>query len=893
MKNLSFNPEVAEYNLSCGIKLLVIENFSLAPVSIQLWYKIGSRFDPYGKKGLAHMVEHMIYKGTTHLSEIDLSAIIFKLMGSSNAYTSQDYTWYNFTIPENSIHEIFFLLNEIMYKALFEQDKINSEINAVIAELSRDKDNALKKLTTTMLSVIFKQGPYHYPIIGLVDNIVSFTQSDLKIFYDKYYGLENPTIIIAGSCKREKIYKQAEKIFNKQKDCQQKYQSFNNINTVDNHKSYFLNVAFNENSKNIVLYKNIYSTILQIGFVIPGASQINAFIINALRLILTDLDSSRLSKIIIDQHKLAQVIYSNHYERFDSSVLFIIVEGISRDNINRVTELVYSIINDIVAGGFTAKEMQEVRDLMSYNYYQLYYDNEQLAQVVGLNYLAQNTKEYLYYYLSYFNGLTNNSAYALERDLKEILAVYCTKNRAFTGCVQPFSSTHSCFTYNQNKSKARSQSINSAKNSRVSCLEKPSFVYSIKESYLGEFNIPLPIIYTLENGLQVSWYNNSRVPCVVEIIIDTQLYSDYDSEHLLGITDILNNMIVEYTLTQEKCESLGVFFSINNGTIHISTLSKNLVKSLSLVAELLQAPQFTYALFSKACTLYSNNSNDFWYNPYDVAEYLVNKAIYQKGPLARKPGGELSTLDNITLNKCKKYYKELVTPLTVSLSIVGDIAGYNMKDLIDCFFGKWHSTQKEIIINYPDIDPVRESIINYSFNKDQVILCYGGLSVSQSSKDYYPLYIYDQIFMGGVLANMSSTIFNIRDHSGLFYEANGSLVKNAGSQPGIFYIQLLASSYKLYKIEHLIENSIYNIGIGLTSSNIRQAAQALLINFRNRFQNNTALAYTFLRFQDRLDQNYYYDYKKKLFDISVDDIQQSLKRVFSKNLVKVRVGCLL
>ena len=93
--------------LDNGLTILVRESHEIPKVSFQIWYNVGSKDELTGEKGIAHLIEHMIFKGTEKLSESDIDAIIHKFSGSCNAFTSYDYTGYVFNLPSQSYKEAF------------------------------------------------------------------------------------------------------------------------------------------------------------------------------------------------------------------------------------------------------------------------------------------------------------------------------------------------------------------------------------------------------------------------------------------------------------------------------------------------------------------------------------------------------------------------------------------------------------------------------------------------------------------------------------------------------------------------------------------------------------------------------------------------------------------
>ena len=127
--------------LKNGLTVLVLPSSNIPKVSVQLWYNVGSKDEQSGQKGIAHLIEHMIFKGTKKLSESDINLIVNKLSGYCNAFTSYDYTGYLFDFPSEHWHESLPMLADCMKNCTMKEDFLNSELKAVIQELKMYKDN--------------------------------------------------------------------------------------------------------------------------------------------------------------------------------------------------------------------------------------------------------------------------------------------------------------------------------------------------------------------------------------------------------------------------------------------------------------------------------------------------------------------------------------------------------------------------------------------------------------------------------------------------------------------------------------------------------------------------------------------------------------------------------
>src|SRR6266508_2132863 len=193
---LSFHPadaaQVQEVVLENGLKVLLLEDHKSPAVTLQVWYRVGGRNEKDGKSGLAHFLEHMMFKGTPTTKPEEYSRIIAKNGGRSNAFTSSDVTVYFATMSREKIGieielEADRMANALLGEAYFEPEK------KVIQEERRlrTEDNPASALGEVAGAVAYMVHPYRRPIIGWMEDIQNLTRQDLVDHYKLYYAPNN------------------------------------------------------------------------------------------------------------------------------------------------------------------------------------------------------------------------------------------------------------------------------------------------------------------------------------------------------------------------------------------------------------------------------------------------------------------------------------------------------------------------------------------------------------------------------------------------------------------------------------------------------------------------------------------------------------------------------
>ena len=195
-------PRVQEYTLANGMKVLIVEEPKAPVITVQIWYKVGSRNEVMGRAGLSHMLEHMMFKGTKKYGKGEFSKIIKKNGGNDNAFTSQDYTAYFENLAADKLKLALELEGDRLQGLLLDNKEFQLEREVVKEERRlRTEDNPQAYLVEQMFAQAFMEHPYHWPIIGWFNDLNAMTREDLKAHYEKYYVPNNATLVIAGDVK--------------------------------------------------------------------------------------------------------------------------------------------------------------------------------------------------------------------------------------------------------------------------------------------------------------------------------------------------------------------------------------------------------------------------------------------------------------------------------------------------------------------------------------------------------------------------------------------------------------------------------------------------------------------------------------------------------------------
>jgi len=210
----SSNIKVHERVFENGLKVLVKEDRRSPVVVSQIWYKVGSSYEPGGITGVSHMLEHMMFKGTEKYPMGEFSRIIAENGGRENAFTGRDYTAYFQTMDKSRLEVSFQLEADRMRNLKLDAAELKKELEVVTEERRmRTDDKPRSKLQEHFMAMAFSSSPYRNPVIGWPSDIANYQIDDLQAWYQLWYAPNNATLVVVGDIKANEVFTLAENYF--------------------------------------------------------------------------------------------------------------------------------------------------------------------------------------------------------------------------------------------------------------------------------------------------------------------------------------------------------------------------------------------------------------------------------------------------------------------------------------------------------------------------------------------------------------------------------------------------------------------------------------------------------------------------------------------------------
>ena len=291
---------VFETALPNGLKVILLENHKAPLVTFQVWYRVGSRNESWGKTGLSHMLEHMMFKGTEKVGPEEFSRIVQENGGNDNAFTSRDYTAYFENMSTDRVQIPIDLESDRMHNLLLREQDFRTERMVVMEERRlRTEDNPQANLQEHMEATAFLTSPYHWPTIGWKEDIERFTLDDLKAYYKTYYNPVNAILVVVGDFKREELLPKIEKAFgsitkgippNQEKDIDPKQTG----------------------ERRVFVKKEAQLPYLVTGYHVPNLREPDSYALEVIAALLSAGKSSRLYQSLVREKRLVLSVDADH-----------------------------------------------------------------------------------------------------------------------------------------------------------------------------------------------------------------------------------------------------------------------------------------------------------------------------------------------------------------------------------------------------------------------------------------------------------------------------------------------------------------------------------------------------------------------------------------------------
>ena len=758
----------SSFKLANGLTVIVHEDHKAPVVAVSMWYNVGSKDEPKGKTGFAHLFEHLMFNGTE-----DLPGDYFKYLQQigatdENGTTSSDRTNYFQTVPAGALDRILFMEANRMGHLLgaVTQGVLDNQRGVVQNEKRQGDTRPGGLLQYSLYGTLFPEGhPYHHTPIGSMADLDAASLTDVKQWFRDKYGPNNAVIVIAGDTTAAKARPLVEKHFGPI--------ARGPVNTPA-----MATVPTLAAPRTIELKDALAFTIITRNWAVPGllSPQIASLDVGAS--ILGGLASSRFDKVLVRGEKIALAASAGISASQRASIFTVTAYVKPGTDPALVGRRMDAIMADFVAKGPTQAEVQRA------------VTREVAGKIRGLEQVG---------------GFGGKAVSLAEGQIYANNSNFYKKNLAAYAAVTPASVSTAMRTWLNRPA----LTITLAPGTREAYVEPklvavgapkvdPSLPKPTRQlppvGQLAALQWPNIVHTTLANGIPVTYAQRTAVP-LTQLALSFDAGNSADAPNQRGLAGITLGLLEEGTARYdaqalaEAQEALGVEISAGNSsdrsTVTMSSLSPNLAPSLDLLEEVVERPAFNPADIERVRAQALAGIAQTLKDPTRVAQRMLPATLYgPTHPYGGPAGGDPVAIAKFTRADLTGFQQRWLRPDTAKLFIVSDRPLAEIKPLLEARFGTWATAAtpkgvKAFTAPTPRPTAARILLIDRPGAPQSTIL--GGQLLPVSSRsDLVPLTTANDVLGGNFLSRLNS---DLRETKGWSYGVGGSASALANAVP--------------------------------------------------------------------------------------------------------------
>lgn len=802
---------ITEYRLDNGLRVLLFPDQSKQTITVNLTYMVGSRHENYGETGMAHLLEHLMFKGTpTHPNIPDE---LSQRGGQGDATTSFDRTNYflTFSATDENLDWVLKLEADRMVNSNIAKKDLDSEMTVVRNEFENGENNPGLAVFKRIFGAAFDWHNYSNLPIGARSDVENVPIERLQAFYRRYYQPDNAILLITGKFDAGKALQMVTNSFGKVPRPTRVLQP---IYTVE---------PAQEGERNTVTRRVGDTQLVGVGYHIPAGSHPDFAAIDLLSYILGDTPTGRLHKALVETKKAASVS-SFALPLHDPGLAIFSAEVRKEGSLDEATEILLRTIEEAGAKAPTAEEVERARTA-SLKEIELTLNNSEGVGIELSEWMAQGDWRLFFINRDRIRKVT-------AADVQRVAAQYLKSSNRTVGKFIPVD-----------------------KPDRVEVPAAPDIAALVKD-YKGEAVIAEGEAFDTSTANILARTTESRLPSGLElallpkdtrgdtVIVNLQLRFG-DEKSLMNretAAQFAGSMLMRGTAKrtrqqlQDELDKLKARVSVSGGVTSaqasIETVRGNLPAVLRLVAEILREPAFPASEFEQLKQEYLAAVESQRSDPQASAIVAFNRHMspYPKGHVHYTPTFDesIAEIKAVTLEDVKKFYQDFYGASNATMAVVGDFDAKEIERLSAELFGSWKSPRPfaRVPSIYKEIAPVNQSI--ETPDKANAFFVAGmKLNMKDDHADYPALLLADYMLGGGLLNSRLST--RIRQKEGISYAVGTGFTAHPIDSEGSFTAYAIYAPQNVAKLEAAFKEEIARaLKDGFTAEEVEAAKKGFL-----------------------------------------------------------------
>jgi zinc protease len=836
---IALPPSPATASITAGVQKKVLDNgltvltkeVHIAPVvSVQVWYKVGSRNEPAGQNGISHQLEHLMFKGTID-RPIQFGRLFSALGSQSNAFTSYDETAYFGTVERDKLNALLVLEADRLENSTIEDAQLTSEKRVVISELQGYENSPNYRLDRAVMKAAFPNRAYGLPVGGTKADVQNFSLQQVQDYYKKYYTPDNATLVVTGDFDTAETLQTIQQTFGKlpQRQTIASLPQISASNTTSSQTAssrtavpQTLSQSARSTREPIVLREPGSSPLLQMVYPLPDIKHPDVPAIDLMDMILTGGRSSRLYQNLVESG-LASSVSAYPAEMLEPGWYNISATAAPGQELATIQQVLQQSLTEIQEKPVSAEELQRAKVQLQAAFVLNNQDISSQASQLAYNQTIAGDYQYSDRYLQAIEQVTL-------ADIQRVAKTYLDPAQGTVGIFEPTSI---------DGTSGSSSSGRITENFSPGAPVDPAEVARYLPPAIAMDNRPqpLPEELILSNGLRILLLKDSSASTVnLSGYVDAG--SAYDSAEKAGIALLTSENLMNGTQSQDalalakSLEDIGssLDFNVNREGVDIggSALAKDLPQLVSTLADVLQNASFPRDQIELSRQRELSSLKSQLDNPQVLARRIFQQAIYPiKHPFHAFPTED--SLKQVTQSDVVQFYKTHYRPDTTLVALVGDFEVAAVRSLFEKNLGTWKATGDRPKLNVSAISlPASTARLNSVMpGKAEAVTMLGYGGISRQDPRFYAALVMNQILGGDTLASRLGT--EVRDRQGLTYGIYSYF--QSGIYPGPFLVFMQTSPEDANKAIDSTVALLRQFQEGITIAELEAAKRSLTSSY--------------------------------------------------------------
>ena len=879
---LALTQDVGKTVLDNGLTVLTKEVHTAPVVSVQVWYKIGSRNEAPGVNGIAHQLEHMLFKGTKD-RPIQFGRLFSALGSDSNAFTSFDNTVYFGTVEREKLKALLTLEADRIQNSIIEASQLEKEKRVVISELQGYENSPNYRLNRAVMRAAFPNQAYGLTVGGTKADVQKFTVEQVRDYYRRFYSPENATLVVVGDFQTESALSAIKETFGKVPKSSQ----LSTVNPKESNTNSAPRPSNSAPSAPIVLREEGSASFLQEVYPLPSATHPDVPALDVMDYILTGGRNSRLYQALVESG-LASDMSGGAANLIEAGWYEVSATAAPGQKLDKIEQVLTSEITKLSEKGVTEEELNRAKTQLSATVVLSNRDITSQALQLGSNQSTAGDYRYTDRYLTQVKKVSM-------ADVQRVARTYLTRANRTVGFFEPTKLDGQPGNTNAGAAQT-TESFNAGP--PVDPAEVAKYLPPV-DSPTAPVSQSLPEEFRLPNGMQVLLLPDPSTPTVT-LSGFMRAGTEFDSPTKAGLASLTATNLMNGTKTRDALEiakaleergaSLG--FGANREGVNIGgySLAADLPVMIETFADVVQNATFPTDKLELTRQQSLTSLQVELDTPSPVARRTFQQAIYpQNHPFHAFPTEE--SLKGMTREDLMGFYQKHYRPDTTVLSLVGDFDPAKVRSLLETQLSDWQAKGKPPVANYPQVQ-LPKSLVQLNPvlpGKTQSIILLGYKGIDRKDPRFYAASILNQILGGDTLSSRLGT--EIRDRQGLTYGIYSYF--QAGLHQGPFLIQMQTAPEDAQKAIASTISLLKQIREkGVTSGELAAAQRSITSQYPVALANPDELAQTIVRNEVYdLPPSEIREFVSQIKAVTLEQVNQAAKELLHPdNLVVVTAG---